>query len=120
MRNEVQVKVNLEAEDTLAVLLKSLEVKADWAETPIRQTLERQTRAILDKAFLLEGGLALLEVDGVSNAVLMRSPKPNDGRFVQVVLRNGNSIELDVHGGTVHMARENYEKLLKLMTGLFE
>ena len=120
MRNEVQVKVNLEAEDTLAVLLKSLEVKADWAEAPIRQTLERQTRAILDKAFLLDGGLALLEVDGVSNAVLMRSPKPNNGRFVQVVLRNGNSIELDVHGGTVHMARENYEKLLKLMTGLFE
>jgi hypothetical protein len=120
MRNEVKVKVNLEAEDTLAVLLKSLEVKADWTEGPVRQTLERQTRAILDKATLLEGGLALLEIDGVSNAVLMRSPKPNDGRYVQVVLRNGNSMELDVHGGTVHMARENYEKLVKLMTGLFE
>jgi hypothetical protein len=120
MRNEVKIKVNLEAEDTLAVRLKSLEVKADWTEGPIRQTLERQAQAILDKAALLEGGLALIEVDGVSNAVLLRSPKPNEGRFVQVVLRNGNSIELEVQGGTIHLAREKYEELLKLMTGLFE
>ncbi|HZI51629.1 MAG TPA: hypothetical protein VFE29_07380 [Terriglobia bacterium] len=120
MRNEVKVKANLEAEDTLAVRLKSLEVKADWTEGPIRQTLERQAKAILDQAALLEGGLALIEVDGVSNAVLLRSPKPNEGRFVQVVLRNGNSIELDAHGGSVHLAREKYEELLELMRGLFE
>src|SRR5678809_139543 len=67
MRNDVNVKVNLEAEDTLAVRLKSLEVKADWTEGSVRETLERQTRAILDKASLLEGGLALIEVDGASN-----------------------------------------------------
>ena len=119
MRNDVNVKVNLEAEDTLAVRLKSLEVKADWTEGSVRETLERQTRAILDKASLIEGGLALIEVDGVSNAVLLRSPKPSEGKFVQVVLRNGNSIELEAHGGSVHLARENYERLLGVLTGLF-
>src|SRR5262245_15522105 len=105
MRNDVNVKVNLEAEDTLAVRLKSLEVKADWTEGSVRDTLERQTRMILDKASFVEGGLALIEVDGVSNAVLLRSPKPNEGRFVQVILRNGNSIELEAHGGSVHLSR---------------
>lgn len=119
MRNDVNVKVNLEAEDTLAVRLKSLELKADWTEGSVRETLERQTRAILDKADLIEGGLALIEVDGPSNAVLLRSPKPNEGKFVQMVLRNGNSIELEVHGGSVHLARENYEKFVGLLTGLF-
>src|SRR5262252_11112110 len=119
MRNEVNVKVNLEAEDTLAVRLKSLEVKADWTEGSVRETLERQTRAILENAALIEGGLALLEVDGVSNAVLLRSPKPNEGKFVQVILRNGNSLELEAHGGPVHLARENYEKFVGMLTGLF-
>jgi hypothetical protein len=119
MRNDVNVKVNLEAEDTLAVRLKSLEVKADWTEGSVRETLERQTVAILEKAALIEGGLALIEVDGVSNAVLLRSPKPNEGKFVQMVLRNGNSIELEVHGGSVHLAREKYEELVDVLTGLF-
>ena len=119
MRDDVNVKVDLEAEDTLAVRLRSLEARADWTEGSVRETLERQTRAILDKATLLEGGLALLEVDGVSNAVLLRTPKPNEKRYVQVVLRNGNSIELQAHGGSVHLARENYERLLELVTGLF-
>ena len=118
MRNDVNVKVNLEAEDTLAVRLKSLEVKADWTEGSVRETLQRQTRAILERAALIEGGLALIEVDGVSNAVLLRSPKPTEGRFVQVVLRNGTSVELEAHGGSVLLARENYEKLLGLLTGL--
>ena len=120
MRDDVNIKVDLEAEDTLAVRLRSLEARADWTEGPVRQTLERQTKAILEKANLLEGGLALLEVDGVSNAVLLRSPKPNEGRFVQVVLRSGNSIELVAHGGSVHLAREKYEQLVELMTGLFD
>jgi hypothetical protein len=119
MRNDVHVKVNLEAEDTLAVRLKSLEVKADWTEGPVRDTLQRQTRAILEKATLIEGGLALIEVDGLSNAVLLRSPKPNEGKYVQVILRNGNSIELEACGGPLHLARENYEKLVGVLAGLF-
>jgi hypothetical protein len=36
-----------------------------------------------------------------------------------MVLRNGNSIELEAHGGPLHLARENYERLLGVLTGLF-
>jgi hypothetical protein len=57
-------------------------------------------------------------VDGVSNAVLMRSAKPEGKRFVQVVLRNGNSIEVEAHGGAVHLAREKYERLTETLVDL--
>jgi hypothetical protein len=118
MRDDVVVTVDLEAEDTLAVRLKGLKVTSSKEAAPGRETMERQTRAILDRAALFEGGLALIEVDGVSNAVLLRSPKPSEGRFVQVVLRNGNSIAVEAHGAPVHLSRENYEQLTELLTGL--
>lgn len=118
MRDDVKVKVDLEAEDTLAVRLRTLTVDGPEPKSPVRQTLQRQARAILDGVTYLEGGLALIEVDGVSNAVLIRSHKPVDGRYVQIVLRNGNSVQVEAHGGAVHLARENYEKFVGLLTGL--
>jgi hypothetical protein len=118
MRDDVKVRVDLEAEDTLAVRLRTLSVEGPALETSVRDTLQRQTRAILDKVTWLEGGLALIEVDGISSAVLLRSQKPEEGRFVQIVLRNGNSIQVEARGGAVHLSRENYEKLLGLLTGL--
>jgi hypothetical protein len=118
VREDVKVTVDLEAEDTLAVRLRSLHMEGLRPETPVRADLERQTRAILDKVTYLDGALALIEVDGVSNAVLIRSAKPAEGRFVQVVLRNGNSIRVEGHGGSIHVSRENYGKLLEELTGL--
>jgi hypothetical protein len=118
MRDDLKVTVDLEAEDTLAVRLRSLTVEGPALATSVREAMQRQTRAILDGVTCLEGGLALIEVDGVSNAVLLRSQKPADGRFVQIVLRNGNSIRVEGRGGAVHLSRENYEKLLELLTDL--
>ena len=43
---------------------------------PMREALLRQTRAILD-----QGGFTLVEVDGISNTVLIRSA---DGNFIRV------------------------------------
>ena len=118
MRDDLTITVELEAEDTLAVRLTSLTVKGPKVVTPARETLERQAKAILAIGTSFEGGLALLEVDGVSNAVLMRSPKPTEGRFVQIVLRDGNSIRLEAHGGAIHLSRENYEKVREVFEGL--
>jgi hypothetical protein len=118
MRDDLNVKIDLEAEDTLAVRLRALSVEGPRREIPAREALQRQTSAILEKVTYLEGGLALVEVDGVSEAVLIRSQKPVEGRFVQIVLRNGNSIRLEARGGAVHLSRENYEKLVALLTGL--
>jgi hypothetical protein len=118
MRDDLTVKVELEAEDTLAVRLKSLHMEGPGARGSVRETLERQTHGVLSVASCFDGGLALLEVDGVSSAVLIRTPKPTEGRFVEVVLRNGNSIQVEARGAATHLSRENYEKVLEKFEGL--
>ena len=118
MRDDVKIEAVLEAEDTLAVHLTSLNVTGPGKEGSMRDVLQRQAQAILDHASYLEGGLALIEVDGVSNSALIRSTKPSDGRYVQIVLRNGESIQLEAVGGSTHLSRENYQKLLELFTRL--
>jgi hypothetical protein len=120
MRDDLTVKVELEAEDKLAVRLKSLQVDGPPVKGSTREALERQTHAILAEASIFEGGLALLEVDGVSNAVLLRSPKPAEGRFVEVILRNGTSIKVEARGGAIHLSREKYEKLTELFNTLLD
>jgi hypothetical protein len=50
----------------------------------------------------------------------MRSKKPEGGRFIQVVLKGGDSIQVEAKGGATHLSRENYEKLKDLLTGLVE
>jgi hypothetical protein len=119
MRNDVNVKTDLEAEDSLAVRLNSMEVTGTRPDGAVRETLQRQAQAIQKEATWFETGpLELVEVDGVSNAVLMRSQKPEAKKFVQVVLRNGDSIKVEAKGGSTHLSRENYEKLTELLTGL--
>ena len=121
MRDDVKVKADLEAEDTLAVRLNSLQVTGSRPEGSVREALQRQTQAIAKEATWFEGGApGIVEVDGVSNAALMRSQKPEAGRFIQVVLRNGDSIQVEAKGGATHLSRENYEKLKDLLTGLVE
>ena len=118
MRDDLTVKVEFEAEDTLAVRLQSLHVEGPAATGSVRETLERQAQGVLSVASCFEGGLALLEVDGVSSAVLLRTPKPQEGRFIEVILRNGNSIKVEARGGATHLSREKYEKLLEKFEGL--
>jgi hypothetical protein len=119
MRDDVNLQVHLEAEDTLAMRLLSLQVSGPVPTRSVREVLQSQVQTLLDKCTFLEGGvLALIEVDGVSNASLLRSAKPQEGKFVQIVLRSGNSILLETRGGATHLSRENYEKLLGVLTEL--
>ena len=120
-KDDVKVKVELEAEDTLAVRLKSLHVEGAPRTGPIRDVLERQTRTIVNEVNYLDGELALIEVDGGKNAVQIRTKKPAEpGRFVEVILRGGNSINVEGRGGAVHVSRENYEKLVDTLKGLVQ
>src|SRR5688572_26965450 len=110
----VKVTVELEASDTLAVLLKSMRVEGAPKQTGAA-TLREQSRAIVDEITYLDGELALIEVDGTANAVQIRSRKPspqeNGVRFVEVVLRNGNLITVETKGASVHLSHENLGKL---------
>jgi hypothetical protein len=118
----IRVKIELEAEDTLAVRLKRVHVEGQAPKLPVRGVLERQTRTILEQVTYLDGPLSLIEIDGISNAVQIRSTTPEASaegkRFVEVILRGGNLITAEARGGSVHLSKENFDKLIQTLKGL--
>jgi hypothetical protein len=119
-KQEVVISEEFEAEDTLAVRLKKLRVEGAARTGPVREVLEKQARTIV-KDVNLDGELALIEVDGGKNAVQIRTKKPAEKeKFVEVILRGGNSISVEGRGGAVHVEREKYEKLKETLKGLVE
>ena len=124
MIDGIRVTTELEAEDSLAVLLKRVRFEGLAPRGSLRPVLEKQARSIVDNVTYLDGELSLIEVDGVSNAVQIRSKKPTrpaadaEARFVEVVLRDGNTITVEARGAALHVSRENYNRLLKDLSGL--
>jgi hypothetical protein len=123
MIDGIRVTTELEAEDTLAVLLKRVQLEGLAPRGSLRPVLEKQARSIVEKVTYLDGELSLIEVDGVSNAVQIRSKKPSrtpdaEVRFVEIMLRNGNFISVESRGGALHVSRENYTRLIKDLAGL--
>jgi hypothetical protein len=119
--NEIQgvkVTVEVEAADTLAVLLTSMRLEGTSAHQPASSRLREQARTIVDRVDYLDGELAVIEVDGFANAVQIRSRKPVDGRYVEIILRDGNTITLQVKGSALHVSRENLQKLTDLLVEL--
>jgi hypothetical protein len=120
-KQEVHVNEDLEAQDTLAVRLNKLRVEGAPRSGPIRDVLETQAQKIVKEVNYLDGELAVIEVDGGKNAVQIRTKAPaSKEKFVEVILRGGNSISVEGRGGSVHVARENYEKLKETLKELVE
>ena len=124
MIDGIRVTTELEAEDSLAVLLKRVQFEGLAPRGELRPVLEKQARSIVEKVTYLDGELSLIEVDGLSNAVQIRSKKPTrpapdaEVRYVEIVLRGGNLIGVEARGGALHVSRENYNRLLKDLAGL--
>ena len=124
MIDGIRVTTELEAEDSLAVLLKRVQFEGLAPRGALRPVLAKQARSIVEKVTYLDGELNLIEVDGVSNAVQIRSKKPTrpapdaEVRYVEIVLRGGNLIGVEARGGALHVSRENYNRLLKDLAGL--
>ena len=120
----IRVNMELEAEDTLAVRLKRLELEGPEPKAEVRSVLEKQTRGILEQVQYLDGELGLIEVDGVSNAVQIRSKKPeaqpSGKRYAEVVLRGGNQITVEAHGAPLHVSKENYKRLIETLADLLK
>jgi len=93
LNDHVKIEAELEAEDTLAVLLKKIRVES----TRTGGDLRKQATGLVDRLSYLET-LRLLEVDNVSNAALIRSAKPTDEGFTEIILRGGNSVSVERRG----------------------
>jgi hypothetical protein len=112
--DEVKVTTDIEATDQLGMLVRRVRMEA------LRKgNLQKQAKTIVEKITYLGGELRVIEVDGVSNAVLIRSGKPSEDGFVEIILRNGNSLSLEKKPAALHISNGDFERLIRDLKELF-
>ena len=106
--DEVKVTTDIEATDQLGMLVKRLQM-----ETPRRGDLRKQAATIVERIDYLGSELKVIEVDGVSNAVQIRSKKVSEDGFVEIILRGGNYLSLERKGKPLHISKGDFERLIR-------
>jgi hypothetical protein len=112
--DEVRVTTDIEASDELGMLVRSIQM-----ETQHKGDLRKQTSAIIEKITYLGSELKVIEVDGVSDAVQIRSRKPAEDGFIEVVLRRGNYLRLERKGSPLHISKGDFERLVRDLKEIF-
>jgi hypothetical protein len=106
--DELKVTADIEATDQLGMLLRKLQV-----ESPVQADLRKQAAAIVEKIDYLGCELKMIEVDGVTKAVQIRSKKAAPDGFIEVILRGGNSVSLERKGAPLHISKGDFDRLVR-------
>ncbi len=106
--DEVKMTTDIEATDQLGMLVRRIQM-----ESPNKGDLRKQAAAVVEKITYLGPELKLVEVDGVSDAVQIRSKKASDDGFVEVILRRGNYLSLERKGSPLHISKGDFDKLIR-------
>ena len=109
--DEVKVTTDIEATDLPGMLVRRVQM-----ESPRKGDLRQQAQAIVEKITYLGGELKVIEVDGVSNAVQIRSKKTAEDGYVEIILRGGNFLSLERKPGALHISKGDFERLIKDLT----
>jgi len=112
--DEIRVTAEIEAADQLGMLVKRVQVEA-----PRTGDLRKQAAAIVEKIDYLGCELKVIEVDGISNAVQIRSRKVMPEGFIEIVLRGGNYLSLERKGAPLHISKGDYERLIRDLKDIF-
>jgi hypothetical protein len=112
--DEIKVTADIEASDQLGLLLRRVQ-----AESPIKGDLRTQAAAIVGKIDYLGCELKVIEVDGVSRAVQIRSKKPAPDGFIEVILRGGNFVSLERKGSPLHISKSDFDRLVQDLKAVF-
>jgi len=112
--DDLKVTAEIEATDQLGMLVRRVQV-----ESRTRGDLQKQTAAIVEKVDYLGAELKVIEADGVSQAVQIRSKKPVPDGFVEIILRGGNSVSVERKGAPLHISKGDYERLIGDLKALF-
>jgi hypothetical protein len=112
--DDVKVTADIEASDQLGMLVRRIQVEA-----PVKGDLRKQAAAIVEKVSYLGSELKVIEVDGLSDAVQIRSKKPAEDGFLEIVLRRGNYLSLERKGAPLHISKGDFEKLIRDLKGIF-
>ncbi len=106
--DELKVTADIEATDQLGMLLRKVQV-----ESPVQTDLRKQAAAIVEKIDYLGCELKLIEVDGVTKAVQIRSKKAAPDGFIEVILRGGNFVSLERKGAPLHISKGDFDRLIR-------
>jgi len=112
--DEVKVTTDIEATDQLGMLVRRVQV-----ESPVKGDLRKQATTIVEKIDYLGSELKVIEVDGVSLAVQIRSKKPAADGYIEVILRGGNSVSLERKGAPLHIAKGDFDRLVQDLKNCF-
>ena len=109
--DSVKVTTDIEATDLLGMLVRRIQL-----ESPRKGDLRKQAHEVVDKITYLGSELKVIEVDGVSNAVQIRSKKPAENGYVEVILRGGNFLSLERKPEALHISKGDFERLIQELT----
>ena len=112
--DEVKITTDIAATDQLGMLVRRIQVDA-----PRKGDLRKQAATIVEKVTYLGSELKVIEVDGVSKAVQIRSNKPAADGFIEIVLRGGNFLSLEMKGAPLHISKGNFERLIRDLKQIF-
>jgi hypothetical protein len=112
--DEIKVTTDIEATDQLGMLVRRIQLEA-----PVKGDLRKQAASVIERITYLGSELKVIEVDGVSDAVQIRSKKPAEDGFVEVVLRRGNYLSLERKGKPLHISKDDFEKLISDLREVF-
>jgi hypothetical protein len=113
VRDGVKITTDIEATDLLGMLVRKIQL-----ESPHKGDLRKQAQEVVEKITYLGGELKVIEVDGVSNAVQIRSRKPEANGYVEVILRGGNFLSLERKPASLHISKGDFERLIDELTGI--
>ena len=113
----VKVRVELEAADKLGVLLQRLHVNLGTKPGDVKTVLRTQTAAVVDRLDYVDA-LKVNEIDGIANAVQIRSQKPTEEGFIEVMLRGGNSVSFERRGAALHISKKDFARLVSDLSDL--
>ena len=112
--DELKVTTDIEASDELGMLLKRVQM-----ESPVQGDLRKQAASIVEKIDYLGCELKVIEVDGVSKAVQIRSKKPAPDGYIEVLLRRGDSLSLERKGAPLHISKSDFDRLVQDLKQIF-
>lgn len=105
--DELKITTDIEASDQLGMLVRRVQI-----ESPVPGDLRKQAAGIVDKIDYLGCELKVIEVDGVSKAVQIRSKKPAPDGYIEVVLRRGDYLSLERKGAPLHISKSDFDRLI--------
>jgi hypothetical protein len=111
--DDIKITADIEATDQLGMLVRRVQIEGPQGD------LRKQAVGIVEKIDYLGCELKVIEVDGVSNAVQIRSKKVQGDTFIEIILRGGNFLSLERKGAPLHISKADYEKLLRDLKDIF-